>query len=137
MKKRSLKDRYLLAKPSTRSIIEWGILFTVGIVGTLLSRPQILFPIGNIFGVILILVGGGIHGASHMIHEKAHEEAGKVERLVTTGIYSKIRHPGYLGLILLNFGIAFAWGLVSLVVLVTFYAYLSVETAKKVTKTTK
>lgn len=66
-----------------------------------------------------------------MVHEKAHEKAMKIERLVTTGIYSKIRHPGYLGLILLNFGIAFAWGFLLLVVLVTFYACLSVETAKK------
>jgi protein-S-isoprenylcysteine O-methyltransferase Ste14 len=30
-----------------------------------------------------------------------------IEKIVTGGIYSKIRHPGYLGLILAYFGIAF------------------------------
>jgi protein-S-isoprenylcysteine O-methyltransferase Ste14 len=103
----------------------------VGIVCTLFSHPQLFFPVGNIFGVILIAIGSIFHGLSHIEHEKAHEKAEKIEKLVTAGIYSKIRHPGYLGLILINFGIAFAWGFVSLVVLVTFYAYLSVETAKK------
>jgi len=129
--RKSIWDRYLLAKPSTRGGVEFVILLILGIVCTLLSHPQLLFPIGNILGVILIVIGSYFHGLSHKVHKQASEKSEKIEKLVATGIYSKIRHPGYLGLILLYFGIAFAWGFVALVVLVTVYACLWVETAKK------
>ena len=47
------------------------------------------------------------HGLSHKEHKQAHSKAESIEKIVTTGIYSKIRHPGYLGLILMYLGVAF------------------------------
>ncbi len=40
-----------------------------------------------------------IHGISHVHHKGAHSTTDEIEEIVTTGIYSKIRHPGYLGII--------------------------------------
>jgi len=51
-------------------------------------------------GISLLILGSIIHGLSHKEHKQAHSKAEDIEKIVTTGIYSKIRHPGYLGLIL-------------------------------------
>ena len=54
-------------------------------------------------GVVLTAVGFGLFLYSEI---KKHG-VGEEEALVTTGIYSKIRHPMYFGLILLHVGYPF------------------------------
>jgi protein-S-isoprenylcysteine O-methyltransferase Ste14 len=104
MGKSGMLDKYLLAKPTIRIIIEWPILIAIVIIGTIFSLHKIPFsPISNIVGVVLLLIGLIIHEYSHKIHKQAHQESEKIEKLVTDGIYSKIRHPLYLGLILMYF----------------------------------
>lgn len=54
-------------------------------------------------GVVLAVVGFGLFLYSEI---KKHG-VGDPDRLVITGIYSKIRHPMYIGLVLLHFGFPF------------------------------
>lgn len=130
MRTKSLLDKYLLAKPTIRMLIEWPILIGIGIIGTLFSLQKIPFsPISNIVGVVLFLIGLIIHEYSHKIHKQAHQESEKIEKLVTEGIYSKIRHPLYLGLILMYFGFAFSWGIVWILIPAIIFVILTILTA--------
>ena len=85
----------------------------------------------KIFGFILILGGLSLHGLSHKVHKQAHQDTEKIEKLVTTGIYSKIRHPGYLGLIFIFIGIPFVLGPASLFIPVFLSSYWLYVTAKR------
>ena len=114
------------------ALIEWPILIGIGIVGTVFSFSTIPFyPATNIFGFILLIIGFVTHGLSHKVHKQAHEQIEKIWEIVTTGIYSKIRHPGYLGLILLYFGFALAWGIVWIFLPVVIFSILTCLTAIK------
>jgi protein-S-isoprenylcysteine O-methyltransferase Ste14 len=130
MKKDNLFNKYLLAKPTIRMLIEWPILIAIGIIGTIFSLQTIpFFPISNIVGVVLLIVGFSIHRSSHKTHKQAHQQSEKIQKLATGGIYSKIRHPGYLSLILIYFGFMFVWGIVWILVPVLVFATLTVLTA--------
>ena len=132
MKNKCLLDRYLLAKPSIRMVIEWPILIGVGVARTIFSFPTVPFsPATNIFGAILLIIGFVIHGLSHRVHKQAHEQTETIEKLVTTGIYSRIRHPCYLGLILIFLGFAFDRGIVWIFIPVVILSILYYLTAIK------
>jgi len=130
MRENGLLDKYLLAKPTVRMAIEWPILIGVGIVGTIFSPQRISFsPISNIVGIGLLAMGLVIHGSSHRVHKQAHQQSERIERLVTEGLYSKIRHPLYLGLILIYFGFAFAWGIIWILAPTVIFIALTILTA--------
>jgi protein-S-isoprenylcysteine O-methyltransferase Ste14 len=130
MRKDSLLDKYLLAKPTIRMVIEWPILIGVGTIGTILSSQRIPFsPISNIVGIVLLVAGLIIHESSHRVHKQAHQQSEEIQKLATGGIYSKVRHPGYLGLILMYFGLAFSWGVVWILVPVVIFVILTILTA--------
>ena len=122
--------QYLLMKASLRMMIEWPILIGVGVLGIIFQFSTFPFyPIINLFGFFLLIAGFIIHRASHQIHKQAHLKSEEVERLVSGGIYSKMRHPGYLGIILMYFGFAFAWGIVWLLLPVAIFILMTVLTA--------
>jgi len=98
-------------------------------LGVFCSAPMLPFPSANIVGVVVLVAGWFIHGWAHKIHRQAHESAEKIERIVSWGIYSKIRHPCYLGLILMFFGFATAWGVVWLLAPAAIFSALTVLTA--------
>ena len=130
MRENGLLDKYLLAKPTVRMAIEWPILIGVGIVGTIFSPQRIPFsPISNIVGIGLLAMGLVIHESSHRVHKQAHQQSERIERLVTEGLYSKIRHPLYLGLILIYFGFAFAWGIIWILAPTVIFIALTILTA--------
>jgi protein-S-isoprenylcysteine O-methyltransferase Ste14 len=130
MKKERLFDRYILAKPTARMLIEWPVLIGIGVTGTIFKLKTIpLFPVSNIVGFMLLGFGIIVHRLSHKVHKQAHQHSEKVEKLATGGIYSRIRHPGYLGLILMYLGFALAWGIVWLLVPVVIFIMLTVLTA--------
>jgi protein-S-isoprenylcysteine O-methyltransferase Ste14 len=66
-------------------------------------------------GGIVIVVAFGFHWIAHKRHRQAHDTAQNIETIITTGSFSRIRHPLYLSLIVLNIGIGIAFG-----VMVTF-----------------
>ncbi|KYH37718.1 MAG: ERG4/ERG24 ergosterol biosynthesis protein [Candidatus Bathyarchaeota archaeon B23] len=97
----NMLKRYLLMNPGKRAVMEWGILG----LSTFLSFYFSILPIpfSKYFlgiGILLFIVGGLVHGLSHKYHKQAHDSSDEIEQIITYGIYSKIRHPGYLGIIL-------------------------------------
>ncbi len=116
MKHDSLISKFLLSNPFVRGIFEWFILVGTGICGLKFSWYNFsVFPVSNIFGGILILLAFLFHWWAEKDHKQAHENTDNIKFIVISGVYSKIRHPLYLSLIVLNIGIALSFGvLVSL-----------------------
>ena len=137
MKKGSLLDRYCLAKFTVGMAIEFPILIGGGIVGIVLSWPRFpLYPLPNILGIILLVIGYVIHlGYAHKEMKKynvhAHQHSAEVKKLVTSGIYSKVRHPGYLGLVLIYFGFALGFAVVWMLIPAIIFTILTYLTAIK------
>lgn len=128
--RRNVFKRYLLMKPSKRGTIEWGILAFSVFFGFYFKILPI--PFSKYFlwiGILLFIIGGWIHGLSHRYHKQAHDNTEKIERIVTEGIYSKIRHPGYLGLMLNSLGFALLWGSLLPVIIAVFISIGYVLTA--------
>jgi len=137
MKKDSLLDKYCLAKFTVGMAIEFPILIGGGIVGIVFSWPRLPFyPLPNILGVILLVIGYVIHlGYAHKELKKyslqAHQHSMEVGTLVSSGPYSKVRHPGYLGLVLIYFGFALAFAVVWMLVPAVIFTILTYLTAIK------
>ena len=114
MKHNNITNILLLSNPLYRGIIEYLLLFGTGIIGLLFSWSKLpLFPVLNIFGGILILGGFIFHIFSERDHKQAHEKSTDIVRIVSSGFFSKIRHPLYLSVIVMNLGIAFCFGVVA------------------------
>ena len=113
MKGQTFLNQYLLAKPTLRMVIEWPIIIIIGILGEIFSWVRIpLSPYSNLVGGAIFLGGWIFHVYCHRVHKQAHEQSQQIEGIVTTGVFSKIRHPMYLSLILMYLGLAIAWGIV-------------------------
>ncbi len=110
MKKNKLLDKYLLLNPLIKGNIEIGILIISGIISIIINLFRIPFsPIINIIGGIICIFSLLFHGYCEKFHIQAHNNANEIKHIITTGIYSKLRHPIYLSLIILNIGIALAF----------------------------
>lgn len=137
MKKDSQFDRYLLAKFTVGMTIEFPMLISGGILGIIFSWSKLpRYPLPNIFGFILLVTGYVIHlGYAHKELKKhgikPHSHSKEVKELVTSGIYSKVRHPSYLGLILIYFGLALGFGVVWMLVPAVVFTVLTYLTATK------
>jgi protein-S-isoprenylcysteine O-methyltransferase Ste14 len=132
MKRQTLVNRYLLAKPTLRMVIEWPVIITIGILGEILSWARISFsPYSNLAGAAVFVGGLIFHAYCHRTHKQAHEQSQHVEGLVTTGPFSKMRHPLYLGLILMYLGVALSWGIVWMLIPSLLFSALTVVTALK------
>ena len=132
MKGRTLLNKYLLARPTLRMVIEWPIIIIIGILGEIFSWVRIPFsPYSNVAGGAIILGGLIFHAYCHRVHRQAHEQSQQIEGLVTTGVFSKMRHPMYLSLILMYLGLPIAWGVVWMLLPSLFFSALTVLTAIK------
>jgi protein-S-isoprenylcysteine O-methyltransferase Ste14 len=108
MKKNSLIEKYLLLNPFMKGNIEIGIIILSGIVSIMLDLWKIpFFPVINITGGFLLLLSFLFHGYCENYHKQAHDNTREIKNIVTTGIYSKLRHPIYLSLIIMNISTAF------------------------------
>ena len=93
MKGQTLLSQYLLAKPTLRMMIEWPIMIIIGILGEIFSWVRIPFsPYSNLAGAAVFVGGWIFHAYCHRTHKQAHEQSQHVEGLVTTGVFSKMRH---------------------------------------------
>jgi protein-S-isoprenylcysteine O-methyltransferase Ste14 len=116
MKSGAIIDAFLLSNPVHRGMVECLILVGTGICGLMFSWIKFsIFPVSNILGGLLILSAFAFHWWAHKEHKQAHERPEDIDTLVTSGVYTKIRHPLYLSLIFLNIGIALSFG-----VMITF-----------------
>jgi protein-S-isoprenylcysteine O-methyltransferase Ste14 len=123
---------YLLARPGRRAKFEWPLLLASCLTG-------IYFPINRLpcyayllpFGVMLLMAGFLLHRASHAVHRHAHDKLEAIHHLVTTGIYGRLRHPGYGGLILMYLGLSLAAGSLLALLVALILSLLAVLTAFK------
>jgi protein-S-isoprenylcysteine O-methyltransferase Ste14 len=132
MKGQTLLNQYLLAKPTLRMVIEWPIIIIIGILGEIFSWVRIpLSPYSNFVGGAILLGGWIFHAYCHRAHKQAHEQSHQIEGLVTTGVFSKMRHPMYASLILMYLGLAIAWGIVWMLLPSLLFSTLTVLTTIK------
>ncbi|NIO45114.1 MAG: DUF1295 domain-containing protein [Candidatus Aenigmarchaeota archaeon] len=66
------------------------------IAGLLLLRAAVGTPI--------VLLSFYFESVAHRVLRKAHSNPKEIKKLITIGIYSKLRHPIYLGRIFVNLG---------------------------------
>lgn len=124
--------KYLLLKPTTRLIIEWPLLIAVGIIGAICTRYRIpLFPYSNITGFAIFVIGIVIHIRCHLVHQQADQQSEEIEKLLTTGVFSRVRHPMYSSLVLIVLGIAIASGVLIALIPAIVIAVLNLLTAFK------
>ena len=113
-------------------VIEWPIIIIIGILGEIFSWVRIpLSPYSKFVGGAILLGGWIFHAYCHRAHKQAHEQSQHIERLVTTGVFAKMRHPMYLSLILMYLGLAIAWGIVWMFPASLFFTAQTVMTAVK------
>jgi protein-S-isoprenylcysteine O-methyltransferase Ste14 len=125
-------NRWLLIKPAVRMVTEIPIIILLGILGEIFSWHRIpLSPYSNIVGGAILLGALIVHMYCHRIHKQAHEHSQQISVLVQRGIFIKIRHPMYLSLILMYLGLAFAWGVVWMLVPAVFFSTFTVFVAIK------
>jgi len=111
MKSSNILDAFFLSNPFYRGVLEQIILVGTGICGLVFSWKAFpVFPFSRMLGGIMILLAFGFHGWAHKAHKQAHKDTKEIETIVTTGAFSKIRHPLYLSIIPMNIGIALAFG---------------------------
>jgi protein-S-isoprenylcysteine O-methyltransferase Ste14 len=116
MKSCNVPHAFFLSNPFYRGMAEKIILVGTGICGLVFSwKTFSVFPLSNILGGILVLLGYAFHRWTEKDHRQAHKESQDIDTVVTIGVYSKIRHPLYISLIAMNIGIALAFG-----VMITF-----------------
>lgn len=118
-------DIWLSASARTRKlldILEWIILIGIGL---LIPEPEISSSFFiRVMGIILILIGFWLHKLSHSTHIQAHQPKEKIKKLVTNGIYSQIRHPCYLEVILYYFGLFLLIGSLSMLIPISFFIFI-------------
>ena len=114
--------------------------FYIGIPNVILFVLALIFPYKELFssiilkiiGVSLILSLFILEKISHKHHKQAHNQAEDINKLITNGIYSKIRHPIYSGWILANIGgLLFVQNLVGLVIPIIFIFFWYLEAKSK------
>ena len=124
MKNGNLIDFLLLSNPIYRGMIEYLLLIGTGILGLFFSWSKLpLFPVLNIVGGILILSGLLFHVHAEKNHKQAHEKSADIVKIMKNGIFSKIRHPLYTSAIIINLGIALAFGII-LTLIIAFCSIL-------------
>jgi protein-S-isoprenylcysteine O-methyltransferase Ste14 len=105
--KESMKEKIIMS-------IQWGlwILFPLSL---LIQQIKYTFlrPYGYSFlisGVILFVLANKVHGSTNKLKLTASSKPNNSAKLVTSGIYSYIRHPIYSSFILISIGTAFLIG---------------------------
>jgi len=90
---------------------QYFLMFSVGVLGYL-GAGKSKSDVSIVIGIILILIGAitGIAGVAALgKNRKSSPEPHPESQPVTTGIYSHVRHPLYLSVILLCVGYSFLW----------------------------
>jgi len=132
MKKLQILDCYLMMKPTLQMLFEWPIIISVGLIGEIFSWTRIPFsPYSNFLGGIIFLGCGILHIYCHRVHKQAHDSAIKIKEIITTGLFSRIRHLMYSSLILMYLGVAITWGVVWMLIPSVLFSAITVLVAFK------
>jgi protein-S-isoprenylcysteine O-methyltransferase Ste14 len=132
MKEKQVSNSILLAKPNVVFLTGFLIVAITGFLGEVFNWNKLLFsPYSNIAGGIIVLCGWLLHLYCHRLHKQAHMKSEKIDKIVTDGLFSKIRHPMYLGLIIMYIGVPASWGVVWMFIPAVLFIGLVVVVAVK------
>ncbi len=101
--------------------ILWGHTLS-GYVGDLFANLNYIFGLG---GLLLVILGW------RDIHKYYWSKEKDQEKLVTQGIYSRIRHPQYTGFLLATFGMLLEWVTIPLLIMWPMIFILYYRLARK------
>lgn len=93
-------------------------------------RKIIGAPVFVYIGIAIAVTGYSIHLISHRSHNKAHQTSQVINEIVTEGLFSKIRHPMYLGMTLFFWGGYLAWSYLAALAIPILATVLMVLLAK-------
>ena len=117
MKRRFYINPLLLAPVNLALLIILGIMLrsprAPALRVTEISIGCALFAIAIVIGILV-----------RRVQKQAHYMPEKVDQLVTTGIYSKCRHPIYLVFILINIATFFLFGSLWLLIPIPFFIFM-------------
>ena len=132
IRNRKVIDVILLSNPGYLALVELSLLVGTGVLGWVFSWPKLpLFPALNVIGGVLFLGALAFHLYCERTHQQAHDQADDITRIVTIGVYSKIRHPLYLSLVLMHIGIGLAFGIIWTLIIAAVTGVLAILTALK------
>jgi protein-S-isoprenylcysteine O-methyltransferase Ste14 len=113
-------------------MIEWFVIIGSGICGLWFSWSTFsISPYTNILGGVMILVASIFHIWAEKDYRQAHQKTNVIDFVVTTGVYSRIRHPLYISIIILNIGIALSFGVLATLLLALLTIFHWTATAHK------
>ncbi len=113
MKTSGIIGRIVLTNQMHRGMVEYVLLFATGILGLVFSWPKIPFsPLSNILGGVILIAGLLFHLSAEKNHKQSHSKASDITHIISGGMFSRIRHPLYLSIIVMNIGIALAFGVI-------------------------
>lgn len=96
--------KYKLASP----ILMWSIVLSGSIPCLVFFNKTILLSsnfINIVIFIIILIIWIYIFISSLKAHRNAVKSVNKIDKLVITGIYSKLRHPIYIGDIILSWSV--------------------------------
>ncbi len=126
----SIIRKFFLLSPAKLFTMEWSVLFISGISFLFINNFEIrFFPIINILGLCLFSSAMYFHIYCERVHKQAHEHSEKINKIITISFYSKIRHPLYLSLIVMNIGIGLSFGSLVTIILSLIFSIFAVITA--------
>jgi protein-S-isoprenylcysteine O-methyltransferase Ste14 len=103
-----MRKRFYI-NPILFSILNFGVLVMLGFA----LHVQHNSPLRSseiVIGCVLFAVAIAIMMIAHSVQKQAYRRAQNITRLITTGIYSRCRHPIYLALIMMNIATVLVFG---------------------------
>lgn len=123
-------DLYLNSGKIFRTVVNIGEWIIILCVGIFFPSPRInLWYLNYILGAVIFLMGFLFHHWAHKVNPFAHFQKENVKEIITSGIYSKIRHPIYGGYMLMYVGTFFFLGSVWILIPVFLFSFLFYHSA--------
>ncbi len=114
---------------------QWTLLTALG-VAVVLTRPIQRFSYQTLVGAVVALSGFAVMAAALIVYHRANRDSiinivptpHQRARLVTNGIYAYVRHPIYLGVVLVTAGILIWYATLPITILwVLIVAFLQIK----------
>lgn len=130
MEKNKRFDWLISVKPNTFMSVGFAVIAATGVLGELFSWPAVWPGLARkLVGAAMCIGGWGLHLYCHKFHKLAHQKAGTIQNVITSGPFSLIRHPMYLGLIFMYFGFAIGWGIAWMLLPAALFSAIVILTA--------
>jgi protein-S-isoprenylcysteine O-methyltransferase Ste14 len=109
----------------------WVVNYLAIIVAGVLDPEPPLLPLwaGSVLFVVLFFYGFLLYMRAHKAVDQVLAHPKETLKLVTTDAYERIRHPGYLGLMIMGFSFAFLFNSVVALVVEALFAGVWVAVA--------